>query len=83
MWLVVEKTSWKVIYSGEERSHAEIYRNTCSKPSDYIILDEDDKVEVKVGNLLRWFQNINDLDLWELDETGDGIRDYLREVFNK
>lgn len=80
MWLVVDKTSWKVVYSGEERNHAEIYRNTCSKPSDYIILDEDDKVEVKVGNLLSWFQNINDLDLWELDETGDGIRDYLKEV---
>lgn len=80
MWLVVDKTSWKVVYSGEERSHAEIYRNTCAKPSDYIILNEDDKVEVKVGNLLEWFQKINDLDLWELDEMDDGIRDYLKDV---
>lgn len=80
MWLVVDKTSWKVVYSGEERNHAEIYRNTCAKPSDYIILNEDDKVEVKVGNLLEWFQKINDLDLWELDEMDDGIRDYLKEV---
>lgn len=80
MWLVVDKASWKVVYSGEERNHAEIYRNTCAKPSDYIILGEDDMVEVKVGNLLEWFHKINDLDLWELDETGDGIRDYLKEV---
>lgn len=82
---VVDKHTRKVVYSSNERGHAEIYRNTCSRPFDFVILSDEDKVEVRLGDLINWETRLSEAEYEygnDLGDVEDGIKKYINAAIH-